>query len=458
MKKIGRIPSNWGFRPLGEIVRPSRPRIKPTDQPGLPFIGLEHIEAQTMRLLGTVPGSSMKSTVVHFMPGDLLYSRLRPYLNKVYRPDFEGLCSSEFIVFPRNESILNQYLQYLLNSRSFVSFASSLNTGDRPRVDFDQISAFKIPLPPLHMQKRIVAEIEKQFSRLDEAVTNLKRVKANLKRYRASVLKAAVEGRLVETEAEIARREGREYETGKQLLERILETRRREWKGKGQYKEPAAPDVRELPELPEGWAWGSLNGIASLKGGITVDSKRNKINARLVPYLRVANVQRGYLDLSEIKHIPVKESDIADLRLEYGDILFNEGGDRDKLGRGWIWESQLVDCIHQNHVFRARLYSADMPPSFVSWWGNTFGKEYFSREGKQSTNLASINLTKLSALPVPIPPLAEQRRIVAEVDRRLSLVRETEAQVEANLKRAERLRQAVLQKAFSGELVRDEAG
>ena len=107
--------------------------------------------------------------------------------------------------------------------------------------------------PPLDQQKRIVAEIEKQFSRLDEAVANLKRVKANLKRYKAAVLKAAVEGRLVETEAELARREGRSYETGAQLLQRILETRRSQWKGKGKYKEPAAPDTTDLPELPEGW-------------------------------------------------------------------------------------------------------------------------------------------------------------------------------------------------------------
>ncbi len=86
-----------------------------------------------------------------------------------------------------------------------------------------------VPIAPLEQQKRIVAEIEKQFSRLDEAVTNLKRVKANLKRYKAAVLKAAVEGRLVETEAELARREGRNYETGEQLLQRILEERRQQW-------------------------------------------------------------------------------------------------------------------------------------------------------------------------------------------------------------------------------------
>lgn len=314
---------------------------------------------------------------------------------------------------------------------------------------------FEIPLAPLDQQKRIVAEIEKQFSRLDEAIANLKRVKASLKRYKAAVLKAAVEGRLVETEAELAHREGRGYETGAQLLQRILETRRSQWKGKGKYKEPAAPDTTDLPELPEGWAWARLDAIAALKGGITVDSKRKDSTARSVPYLRVANVQRGYLDLSEVKFIDAPEADINELRLQRGDILFNEGGDRDKLGRGWIWEEQLANCIHQNHVFRARLFLKELSPKLVSWWGNTFGKDYFLREGKQTTNLASINLKKLSAFPVPLPPIAEQHRLVSEVDRRLSLVAEVETQVDVNLQRAARLRQSVLSNAFSGQLLRD---
>ena len=206
---------------LGEVVRPIRPRVKPEVMPDAPFIGMEHVEAHTMKLLGTVPAGSMKSSAVHFKPGDVLYGRLRPYLNKVFRPSFEGLCSAEFIVLPENERIDGSYLQYFLNSSAFVRFAASLNAGDRPRVDFDQIAPYKIPLPSLTRQREIVAEIEKQFSRLDEAVANLQRVKANLKRYKASVLKAAVVGRLVETEASIAQREGRSYETGEQLLQRM---------------------------------------------------------------------------------------------------------------------------------------------------------------------------------------------------------------------------------------------
>jgi len=316
-------------------------------------------------------------------------------------------------------------------------------------VETNALLDFEIPLVALDAQRRIVAELEKQLSRLDEAVANLKRVKANLKRYKAAVLKAAVEGRLVENETELAGREGCSCETGRQLLARVLQERRRASSAKGTYKEPEQPDAEALPTLPEGWAWAKLDAVAALKGGITVDKKRRDPTSRRVPYLRVANVQRGYLDLEEVKEIEAPQADIEELRLQPGDILFNEGGDRDKLGRGWIWEGQLAECIHQNHVFRARPHSEDVSAKFISWWGNTFGKDYFLREGKQTTNLASINMTKLAAFPVPIAPLAEQRRIVAEVDRRLSVVREVEAEVDANLKRAQALRQAVLAKAFA---------
>ncbi len=344
-----------------------------------------------------------------------------------------------------------RYLASFLQSPSYWKQvgkkALGVNINNLRRGDIETLT---LPLPDLDEQRSIVAEIEKQFSRLDEAVAGLRRVKANLKRYKAAVLKSAVTGRLVPTEADIARREGRSYETGAELLQRILDTRRSQWQGKGKYKDPAEPDTIDLPKLPEGWAWARLDSIAALKGGITVDSKRQDPTARAVPYLRVANVQRGYLDLSEVKTINAPASDIEELRLRRGDILFNEGGDRDKLGRGWIWEDQLSDCIHQNHVFRARLVSADILPKLVSWWGNSFGKHYFQREGKQTTNLASINLGKLSAFPVPLPPPGEQHRIVAEVDRLLSIAREAEAEVDANLKRAQALRQAVLAKSFAG--------
>ena len=192
-------------KPIGEPLKPRREKAIPAEHPDLPYVGLEHVEAHTTKLLGSVPATEMKNTVNRFCKGDVLYSRLRPYLNKVCAADRDGLCSCEFIVLPGNDSVDANFLRCRLNSHDFVSFANSLNAGDRPRVDFDQISSFCILPFSLPQQRRIVAEIEKQFTRLEAGVAALRRVQANLKRYRAAVLKAACEGRLVPTEAELAR-------------------------------------------------------------------------------------------------------------------------------------------------------------------------------------------------------------------------------------------------------------
>ena len=341
--------------------------------------------------------------------------------------------------------------------QSEIRYSASTTT-NISNISSGKLSAVRLEVPPLAEQRRIVAEIEAQFTRLDASVAALRRAQANVKRYRASVLKAACEGRLIPTEAELARSEGRDYEPAGVLLERILVERRARWesqeKRRGKYKEPSDPDTSALPELPEGWAWATVSQCSELKGGVTKGQRyKNEQSLREVPYLRVANVQRGFLDLKQISRIETSQENIEQLRLIPGDVLFTEGGDRDKLGRGWVWKGEIGECIHQNHVFRARPFPNSVIPEFVSWWGNSFGQDFFSRFGKQTTNLASINLTVLSQFPIPVPPLAEQQRIVAEVERRLSVIQQTEATVEASLARAERLRQSILKQAFSGKLV-----
>lgn len=336
-----------------------------------------------------------------------------------------------------------------------------------PSLRKSDIEPIPLPLPPLNEQHRIVAKIEELFSDLDAGVAALKRAKANLKRYRASVLKAAVEGKLTEE----WRAKHPAKEPASELLARILKERRQKWESdqlakfaaagkqppknwRDKYVEPKPPETDGLPLIPQSWIWTTLDAMANVVGGVTKDQKKvNQPGMREVPYLRVANVQRGFLDLSEMKTISASEVDIAELRLEPGDMLFNEGGDRDKLGRGWVWSGELSECIHQNHVFRGRLVSQEIQPRFVSHHGNTFGKEWFIKAGKQTTNLASINLGVLRLFPVPIPPAEEQAEIISQVDEILSQIDATEKQIEHGLLRASRLRQSILNEAFSGRLV-----
>jgi len=198
--------------------------------------------------------------------------------------------------------------------------------------------------------------------------------------------------------------------------------------------------------------------LGEIVGGLTKGQKRRTgTETRPVPYLRVANVQRGHLDLEHIKLIEATKDEIRSLKLVPGDVLLNEGGDRDKLGRGWIWEGQIGECIHQNHVFRVRLDPSLATPKFVSHYANHFGQQYFFEAGKQTTNLASINITKLRALPVPMPSLREQERLVSALEGYLSLIDNLAESIEANLRRSARLREAVLKQAFEGKLVPPDA-
>ena len=360
------------------------------------------------------------------------------------------------LIFDHATECLKAYIKlYFLKNYQDIRLLSS--GGVQPNLNLSIIKQTQIPLAPLNEQHRIVVAIETQFTRLDAAVNALKRSQANLKRYRAAVFKAACEGRLVSTEAALAQAEGRPYEPAAVLLERILAERRRKWEAenpKKKYQEPVAPDTSTLPELPEGWCWASLDIIAQVRTGVAKGRKFNNQHVVSLPYLRVANVQDGYLDLSEIKTIEILTTEIERYGLKPYDILFNEGGDRDKLGRGAIWLGDIKDCIHQNHVFAARLYTSAVDPKWVNFVRQlTYARDHFWKQASQTTNLASINSTNLRSLPIPIPPFSEQVRIITEVERRLSLIDQLEKTIIIDLARANRLRQSILKRAFAGQLV-----
>jgi type I restriction enzyme S subunit len=302
--------------------------------------------------------------------------------------------------------------------------------GAQPNISQTVLKVLEIPVPPLDVQAALVHAL--RHIRVNSASTtdHLETAARVIGRFRRAVLAAACSGRLT-----VDWRESNQSEAVSQHL--------RDRRG----------EVEALVETPEEWAWCQLVDIADLKGGIQKGAAiKAGMQTREVPYLRVANVQRGWLDLSEIKTIVAPEAKIKELRLEPGDILFNEGGDRDKLGRGWIWEGQIDECIHQNHVFRARLQFSDFEPRFFSWYGNTIGAAYFIDRGKQTVNLASLNMTTLKALPVPIPSPAEQREIVQRAQRLLTLADGLATRIDAAARQVDRSSQAVLAKAFRGEL------
>jgi type I restriction enzyme, S subunit len=169
--------------------------------------------------------------------------------------------------------------------------------------------------------------------------------------------------------------------------------------------------------IPKDWSVTKLGVLANIVSGVTLGAKNISLETVEVPYLRVANVQDGYLNLTEIKTIFVTRKTLDHLRLLPGDVLMNEGGDFDKLGRGSVWAGQIDNCIHQNHVFRVRPNSTLLEPSFLSFYSQSaFGKKYFLVSSKQSTNLASINSSQLNAYPIALPNPAEQQLIALRIN------------------------------------------
>lgn len=373
------------------------------------------------------------------------------------------------VVRGRNADLDAAWLMHFINSPSFRADVNSLQSGStRKRISRGNLSTLPLPVPPRAEQTRIVAKLEELLSDLDAGVAELKAAQAKLQHYRQSLLKAAVEGSLTRAwrEAHPA-----PEETGADLLARILVERRARWEAQqlakfeaqgkkppkgwqGSYPEPIQPELAGLPSLPATWSWASLDMLGDIASGVAKGTKRDETTpVREVPYLRVANVQRGFLDLSEVKTILATERDITALKLRDGDVLFNEGGDRDKLGRGWVWREEVPECIHQNHVFRMRPFAAEINSEFVSHHGNTFGKQWFQSAGKQTTNLASINMGMLRAFPVPVPPVEEQQVIVAQLVSQLERLTQQEASVEKAMQQSTAQRQNLLRAAFAGQLV-----
>lgn len=201
------------------------------------------------------------------------------------------------------------------------------------------------------------------------------------------------------------------------------------------------------------WPTILLEEVADIASGITLGRPLRGQKTRRVPYLRVANVKDGWLDLSDVYEIDATEAEISKCRLRFGDILLTEGGDADKLGRGTFWEGQLSVCIHQNHIFRVRLPAEKFCHEYVAYQlGSPYGKAYFAAHAKQTTGIATINRRVLGNYPLIVPPLKEQQRVAARLREQLAEVARTRAAVEAQLKALDRLPSALLYGEFQSSL------
>lgn len=402
--EINNLPDRWEVKKMPQVVKwgsggtPKATEKQYYDGGTIPWLiigdlndGIVTSSASKITELG------LQNSSAKMIPAGTLLVAMYGSIGKLGITGIE-CCTNQAIAYAKElQGVTTKYMFYYMALMK-SELISKGKGGTQKNISQTVLNSLDVIVPPLPEQERIVAQIEELFSQLDAGVETLKKTKAQLAVYRQATI----------TEAFSA--------------------------------ENNTPNV-------------CLSDIAQIIGGITKGRDLSGMETIELPYLRVANVQNGYLDLSEIKTILLRVDEKERYLLKPGDVLYTEGGDRDKLGRGTVWRGEINDCVHQNHIFKARIDQSKAIPEYVAFWSmSTPARNYFYQKGKQSVNLASINKTVLSALTLPLPALEKQREIVNRIDFRLSVCDSIEHTVDTALQQAEAMRQSILKQAFEGRL------
>jgi type I restriction enzyme, S subunit len=438
------LPEGWHWERLANLVEKSAAKHQPDKASALPFVGLEHIPPHEMRLDGIGGFAEMRSAGSAFQPGDVLYGRLRPYLNKVWVADREGACSGELLVLRPKSGMDARYIALNLHCQRYVYYASHIVTGDRPRIDFDLVGAFPVPVPDEATQRQIVARIDSLFAEIDKGEAALAAARSGVETYRKALLKAAVTGELTAD----WRAANPPQESGEQLLKRILTDRRTRWhaapkNARKKYVEPAGPDTDGLPELPEGWAWASLQQLGDFGRGKSKHRPRNdlKLYGGSYPFIQTGIVAD------------------CDGDIERHDQTYSELG----LRQSKLWPAGTVCITIAANIAKTGVLAFDacFPDSIVGLTCadgvNARYVELFIRTVREeldrwapATAQKNINLETLYQVAMPLPPTSEQQRIVDFGRGQNGLEEVLEA--DGLLTQASTLRQSILAAAFRGEL------
>jgi type I restriction enzyme S subunit len=465
-QKQAQKPNGWRDFRLDELV--SEPKSDIVDGPfgsnlkaseytesGVPIARLQNVDANIFvrKNIHFISAEKAAELLRHnFQAGDLLITKLGDPLGEacIVPAEIErGVIVADLVrVRLDPKRCIKAAVCYAINSTlAQAQFKAETKGTTRPRVNLGMVRGLRLRLPEkLDEQKRIVAEIEKQFTRLEAGVASLKRVQAALKRYRGSMLKAACEGRLVPTEAELAKKEKRSYESADILLRRIVRERRDGWNGKGKYKEPVTPKTEQLPSLPEGWAWAAVEQLSNVvRGASPRPAGDPRYFGGTIPWITVGPIAADHAPF--LKAVPDTVTEAGRERSRFIEphtlLLTNSGA---TLGVPKI--SLIGGCINDGV---AALLDVEYPLKlYLLYFLHTQTKSL--RGVNQGAAQPNLNTTIIKAINVPLPPLAEQKRIVVELEKELSVVDELETVATTNLQRARRLRQAILQQAFSGGL------
>lgn len=314
------------------------------------------------------------------LPGDSIVSTVRTYLRAIAHigPEATGLVASTgFATLTPRPGVLPGYLKWAVRSSEFIEGVVARSVGvSYPAITSTELGRIAIPLPDIEQQQRIADYLDAETARVDELIAEQQRQRELIEEHRHARISVALGARL---------------------------------------GGPSSGLDGVLCQLPDGWELIPLRAVAVIQSGLTLGKAYDgKLEER--PYLRVANVQSGSLDLAEVSTIEVPAVVANRCGLRDGDVLMTEGGDNDKLGRGTVWRNEIEGCLHQNHIFAVRPQKHRLRPMYLAYLtGSSWGRAYFTATAHQTTNLAATNRTKVGRFPIPLPPPDEQDRILSEL-------------------------------------------
>ncbi len=431
---------------LCDLTQPRRERASPKGEPDMPFIGMENIESHSRRVLRFERAGDYKSDGFRFFPGDILYGRLRPYLNKVWCADREGICSGEFIVLPPSKSIDSSLLAYALSQHDFVCFASDLNRGDRPRVTFEQIGEYELEIPEtVEEQKRLAARLNRITAHLGEVKARLATIPPLLKRSRQSILAAACSGRLTEDW-----RKRKNTEIAENIVEcirkRVITEARTPSQRANAETIYSHSEELDSEELPTEWKFVALDKLATFTYGTSAKSQKTGE----IPVLRMGNLQRGEIDWSDLVFTSDPD-EIEKYELKPMTVLFNRTNSPELVGKTSIYRGER-QAIFAGYLIRINNVP-ELLPEYLNYCLNSYeARSWCNQVKSDGVSQSNINAQKLGKFEIPFCSSEEQ----AEIVRRVRILFQQADDIEARYNKAmafvDKLMPSILAKAFRGEL------
>ncbi|MBS1911697.1 MAG: restriction endonuclease subunit S [Bacteroidetes bacterium] len=419
---LGEVPEHWEVRRNKLFLREVYERSVDGSEDLLTVSQYTGVTSRRERLADNDLLTTAASLVGYkrVQPGDLVMNIMLAWNGSLGVSNIDGITSPAYCVFRASGEVEPRYLHYLFRSPLFTGAFKTVSTGvvdSRLRLYPDVFFRMPSVLPSQEEQSAIVRFLDHADRRIRKYIRAKKKLIALLNEQKQAIIHQAVT---------------RGLDPNVRLKPSGIE-----WLG----------------DVPEHWALARLKDAATVQTGLTLGKNYNGVTTLSLPYLRVANVQVGRVDLTNVKSINVTADEADGATLRAGDVLMTEGGDIDKLGRGCVWYGEIPGCLHQNHVFAVRCQRHVLDPEFlVGQMASRHGRTYFQLTAKQTTNLASTNSTTLRAFPILLPPIAEQRIILDEISRHTANLTGASDRAEAEITLLQEYRTRLIADVVTGRL------